>query len=94
MSVIVRGMDMPETCDSCDFCECDDTGYYCGIATETGRILVDVRKCRRDDCPLSPLPDEHGRLIDADALLEKAPELHEYLATLAPTVVPAERKDT
>lgn len=34
-----------------------------------------------------PLPEHHGRLIDADALTEKAPEIQEYLDVLAPTII-------
>lgn len=35
----------------------------------------------------TPLPGHHGRLIDADALTEKAPEIQEYLDVLAPTII-------
>ena len=35
----------------------------------------------------TPLPEHHGRLIDADALTEKAPEIQEYLDVLAPTII-------
>ena len=37
----------------------------------------------------TPLPKHHGRLIDADALTEKAPEIQEYLGVLAPTIIEA-----
>lgn len=35
----------------------------------------------------TPLPKHHGRLIDADALTEKAPEIQDYLDVLAPTII-------
>lgn len=35
----------------------------------------------------TPLPEHHGRLIDADALTEKAPENKEHLDVLAPTII-------
>lgn len=38
------------------------------------------------------LPKNHGRLIDADVLTEKAPEIKEYLDVLAPTII--ERSDS
>lgn len=57
----------------------------------------------KDDCPISPLPEGHGRLIDADALLLDAGEVFEVCGdgfTIsgfsreqienAPTIIPAE----
>lgn len=35
----------------------------------------------------TPLPENHGRLIDADALTEKAPEIQEHLDVLALTII-------
>lgn len=56
-----------------------------------------------DNCPLVPVPEPHGRLIDADELcnrLEKAGKIKPYLesalnvaisfALTAPTIIPAE----
>lgn len=40
----------------------------------------------------TPLPEGHGRLIDADALTEKAPEIQEYLDVLAPTIIEADKE--
>ena len=55
MSVIILGMEMPEHCG------------VCGIEFCTKWINHDART-RPKDCPLRPLPEKHGRLIDADAL--------------------------
>ena len=57
MSVIVMGVDIPEDCDSCWV-----PGQVCNLwlATDVGE--------RHRGCPLRPLPEKHGRLIDADAL--------------------------
>ena len=41
----------------------------------------------------TPLPKGHGRLIDADALTEKAPEIKEYLDVLAPTIIEADTEN-
>ena len=40
----------------------------------------------------TPLPKGHGRLIDADALTEKAPEIQEYLDVLAQTIIEADKE--
>lgn len=56
MSVYIKGLKMPESCDRCfvKFCE--------GRAKEE-RISVQ----RHESCPLVPVSD-HGRLIDGDEL--------------------------
>ena len=59
MSVIVKGMEMPEGCWDCVM------GSF-GACNFAGRIWDDLN--RPDWCPLVELPEKHGRLIDADAL--------------------------
>ena len=65
MSVMIRGMKLPDNCLECpletDYGTC---GYY-SLFVEAGHDS-EVWK-RRDDCPLVEVPP-HGRLIDADAL--------------------------
>ena len=61
MSVIVKGMEMPE---SCWLCELSDIGI-CELKGK--RWDPDPGQPRRPDwCPLHSLPEKHGRLIDAD----------------------------
>jgi hypothetical protein len=64
MSVIVKGVKMPENCGRCWF---NNSSLSCAI---TGSCIDrdDENRDRLDDCPLVALPDKHGRLIDADAL--------------------------
>lgn len=63
MSVVVLGMEMPRDCWGCamsfDFC-CNITGRIWD--PDPGQPL------RPDWCPLRPLPEKHGRLVDADEL--------------------------
>lgn len=65
MSVLIKGMELPDNCSACpletDYGTC---GYY-SLFVEAGHDS-ELWK-RRDDCPLIELPP-HGRLIDADAL--------------------------
>lgn len=84
--VLIRGMEMPIGC------------FYCPIGAEqyfTGSIrcpllgkavgYFDEVKNKRDmNCPLDPLPEGHGRLIDADACHSPEDLNNE------PTIVPAE----
>lgn len=78
MSVIVKGMEMPDGCENC-LLRYRSQGAYC-----TDRCYATVAhknidpwtfgRTRNGDkpdwCPLRPLPDKHGRLIEADSLKE------------------------
>ena len=58
MSVVIKGMEMPEDCFSCPLKE---EGYCNLTKAYAGQIYK-----RNSDCPLVELPDHHGRLIDAN----------------------------
>ena len=86
MSVIVKGMEMPNIC------------AYCFIDTSECNLheSVNIWKERHPDCPLIELPP-HGRLIDADKLANEtfygatsAPYITYWKFVNAPTVIEAE----
>ena len=56
MSILIRGMEMPKNCDVCFMRDA------CEYSMPLGKRLT--------DCPLVEVPTPHGRLIDADALVE------------------------
>lgn len=66
MSVIVKGMEMP---NACCHCPCSDSA---GCAV-TGRVMTTEEMAGQlgdiDDCPLRPLPEKHGGLIDETPLM-------------------------
>lgn len=77
MSVIVKGMEMPISCDTCTF------GGYGGLRNEIEVCSINGRNRPKGDgranyCPLVEIPP-HGRLIDADAL--RAEMYHEAFET-------------
>lgn len=102
MSVLIEGMEVPKSCYVCPFC--DYVSARCD-AMKGNPYTQESRYKKRDDfCPLVPVPDPHGRLIDADAILKKC----EFVCTdddediravrysiieNAPTVIPASEKD-
>lgn len=101
MSVIIKGMTMPNTCYDCEF---HQSGYpdWCDLSF----ISLDIDKTSRrpDWCPLVEIPDDHGDLIDRDALMAckgSAYDIdgHELYAVgtgtilRMPVVVPAERSE-
>ena len=87
MSVIVKGMEMPSCCQSCDFS--DDEARFCKAAKEYIPMLAQPRFC-----PLVELPEKHGRLIDGDELADgcDAPHWCRWLSEIEdmPTIVEAE----
>ena len=70
MSVIVKGMEMPDRCSNCPLRHMDFMGDNRCVVL--GLPVLGKAKTRPSDCPLLPLPSEHGDLIDRDALLTQA----------------------
>lgn len=70
MSVLIKGIGMPETCDDCQFHRYHSRGEYVCVATPMfyPMNLANSKGIRKDWCPLVELPETHGRLIDADEL--------------------------
>lgn len=60
MSILIKDMEMPESCNDCIF----DTWGLCLINAN-----LEGKDEHTHSCPLVPVP-EHGRLIDADALMK------------------------
>lgn len=91
MSECVVRMEMPKNCYEC---EMRGERGFCPI----GKLcVVGYRKQRHEDCPIiCSLPEGHGRLVDADALLRDIEKYHvsegkfQHWLELQPTIVPAE----
>jgi len=71
MSVIIKGVQMPQSCSDCrlnyDQCACSVTGT--GWYSDTMVLLgFNCDEERLQNCPLVELPEHHGRLIDADEM--------------------------
>lgn len=96
MSILIKGMKMPKTCDDCTI-SCDHDAHIDGY-----RMVKPSRFC-----PLIELPAQHGRLIDADMLKGTIWDFKWYIASDdpadmktafefiddAPTIIPAEEVD-
>lgn len=70
MSILIKGMKMPKSCDECRIMMFEDTNclpeLFCGCPIVFRAHPQGVGH-RPDYCPLVEVPP-HGRLIDADAL--------------------------
>ena len=90
MSVIVKGMRLPEKCSWCPIARSmfdgDKTRLRCLVLCEW---VSDDGDGRLGDCPLVELPEEHGRLIDADALKESV--FHHLCIKGEDNLLPAEK---
>lgn len=81
MTILIKGMEMPENCVKCRFLYGtttydDETDrelfvYECFV-TGQRRSERDFTQSRFELCPLIEIPP-HGRLIDADEFFEKIP---------------------
>lgn len=72
MSILIKGMEMPDACCDCDLLpdEIDWDGQWeCPITEKIVHKYVEKRKGKPQDCPLVELPP-HGRLIDADKFMK------------------------
>ena len=99
MSVLIKGMEMPEKCGSCDLFHVESP-MHCTVVKGHKTVGAPYGMPRPDWCPLVEIPEPHGRLIDADALLKKtinnplhAPYIVEKDIRDMPTVIEAERSE-
>lgn len=89
MSILIRGMEMPENCEECKI---KRSRLSCPI---TGHYVNNYRNERHNICPLVEVPTPHGDLVDIDKALNHLPEnynkedLEDAVAT-APTIIEAE----
>ena len=65
MSILIRDMEMPESCYRCPMA--NDDFYLCG-ATEK-YLENDSEERRPDWCPLTEVKEPHGDLVDRDKLM-------------------------
>ena len=100
MSVIVKGMEMPECCYDCPFIRTSFAGdYYCAKGKGDEDDLKKLYSQRMADCPLVEIPAPHGRLIDAtfeenhyaSMLLDPTPDVTEQDKHKARIVIDALR---
>ena len=84
MSVLIKGAKLPKSCFGCHLFKLDDRDLWCIANHYAGccRVLskyIDENKFvieRHPDCPLIEVPTPHGRLIDADALINELASEH------------------
>lgn len=85
MSILIKGVEMPETCSSCpcyrhiryvtyeeyDLCRATMTSFNDGYASalRSNKFINPFEK-RLDNCSCIEVPTPYGRLIDADAAVK------------------------
>ena len=68
--IYIPNMEMPTRCFACSMCDMGCCGISKGPYIEYRDVDIELAMNARPDwCPLVPVPD-HGRLIDADALIQ------------------------
>lgn len=66
MSILIKGMKMPEKCGSCDLFHVESP-MHCTVVKGHKTVGAPYGVPRPDWCPLVEIP-VHGRLIDADEM--------------------------
>lgn len=69
MSVIIRGMEMPQSCRCCPMCSVAE--WWCDATNKNLVHAISEETGKAEWCPLVEVPTPHGRLIDADELIEE-----------------------
>jgi len=72
MSILIKDMEIPKSCGKCKLF---DASHAIGLFSPLGWCRVNGKEIFRlsekaDFCPLVHVPEPHGRMIDADALVE------------------------
>ena len=67
MSVLIKGMKMPEKCGSCDLFHVE-LPMHCTVVKGHKTVGAPYGMPRPDWCPLVEIPEPHGELIDRNAL--------------------------
>lgn len=72
MGVYIKGMEMPNNCETCNFYVYRKRGYYVCVATPLPNVIniMESNNGRRDFCPLIHVPTPHGRLSDIDKMID------------------------
>jgi len=59
MSVIIKGMEMPKSCNDCDIMVyTQDEGYFCPLLED--RNVFNNNHKKEEDCPLAELKGENN----------------------------------
>lgn len=110
MSVYIKGMEMPKSCEKCPFLDYEE-GFCFASGAENKSGWYEFTLCpstikgrRHDDCPLVPV-SPHGDLIDRNAMMLRV-DMHgtnkfgmldddiREFITAAPAIIPAEESET
>lgn len=70
MSVLIRGMEMPQRCGQCKLFHAEQP-MYCIVDKNYRTVGAPYGMPRPDWCPLVEIPTPHGRLINTDELMEE-----------------------
>ena len=68
MSILIRGVEMPERCFECPLIDATD-GFWCSAADKDLRKEHGINLSKPDWCPLRHIPDDTA-FIDAKALVK------------------------
>ena len=72
MSILIKGMEMPKTCEECSFGYEEDVAWMACIPQGVSVRKESVSGICEPHCPLIEVPAPHGDLIDIDSKITVA----------------------
>lgn len=75
MGIYIKGLEVPKDCQYCPCCKWKRNGDGILGCRVKNNYFTEMELCHGEKpswCPLTEVPEPHGRLIDADALVEMA----------------------
>ena len=98
MSVLIRGMEMPQKCGQCNLYHAEHP-MHCMVVEGHRTVGAPYGMPRPDWCPLIEIPP-HGDLVDRDDLIAEYDHQHKgpaggarKIMEMAPTVIEAEGRE-
>ena len=94
MSILVKGMDMPEKCGLCNLFHAESP-MHCTVIKGHKTVGAPYGMPRPEWCPLFEVKTPHGNLVDIDAMIERFwdgdyMEIHSRDLVDIPVIVEAE----
>ena len=88
MSVLIKGMKMPEKCGLCDLFHAESP-MHCTVVKGHKTVGAPYGMPRPEWCPLVELPEKHGDLIDRDEVRDSV--FHHLSIKGEENLLPAEK---
>jgi hypothetical protein len=74
VDVYIKYASKPKTCETCNFADCHSIFPFCDV-DRNPLFPEHFKDGGNENCPLIPIKEGHGNLIDADVLIAQLKEM-------------------